>query len=153
GLLSECVSDEPRPDFVPGVQTVRNYMEAYLVNDSQYLCTKPEAMRDKAYLQNWDRPKVLVNRARLSRGYWNIAGAIDELELWASRQFYGMWPKDDTPVELLAALISGPIANAYLFGYPSKRDNQIRWIKQIPVPSFTAEQTDLIVSLVQEYNS
>src|SRR5262249_39110919 len=136
GLISECVSNDPLPDYVPGVQDVQNDMEAYLISDYQYLCTKPNVMRDNAYQLPWDRPKVLINRGRRSRGCWHIMGAVDEQGLWAARQFYGMWPKDNTPVELLAALISSPVANAYLFSYPALRYNQIRWIKQIPVPSF-----------------
>ena len=153
GLLAQCVSDVPLPDFIPGVQTVRNYMEAYLISDHKYLCSKPEMMRDNAYRLPWHLPKVLVNRALSSRDYWSLAGALTEPGLWASQQFYGVWPKGNTPCEVLAALISGPVANAYVFGYSSKRDNQIRWIEQVPIPSFTEEQTELIVSLVQEYYS
>lgn len=153
GLVSECVSDEAQEDFVQGIQTVAGYMESYLISDYQYLCTKPEVMRDNAYLLPWGQPKVLVNRARTSRDYWNIAGALEEQGLYASVQFYGIWAKDETPIEVIAALICSPVANAFLFGFPSKRENQIGWIKQIPVPQFTVEQTELIVSLVQEYYS
>ena len=151
GLLAECVSNEPQEDFVPGVQTARDYLEPYAVRDYQYLCNKPEVMRYEAYLLPWNEPKVVVNRARSSSGYWNIAGAVEDMELLASQQFYGMWPTNGTPIELLAAIISGPVANAYLYNYRTGRDNQIRLIEQIPAPSFTEEQTEFLVWAVQEY--
>ncbi|MCW3101157.1 MAG: hypothetical protein JWL77_6775, partial [Chthonomonadaceae bacterium] len=153
GLLAECVSDSLQPEFTPGVSMVHNYLEPYLLRDYLYLSKSPEAMRDKAYLLPWSRPKVIVNRVRLSRGQWNVIGAMDEQGLWASQQFHGMWPKKNVPIELLAALVSGPVANAYLFSYRTGRDNQIRLIDQITIPSFTEEQTQLIVSLVQDYYS
>jgi hypothetical protein len=153
GLAAECVDDNMRPGFAPGIATVESYFEPYLVGDYQYLCTKTEVMRDKSYLFDWDQPKVLVNRVRTSRGIWNMSGAVDEQGLLASRQFHGMWPKAGVPVELLSAIISGPVANAYIFDHSSGREIRIRSIKQIPVPRFTDEQTDFIVSLVQDYYS
>lgn len=153
GQLSACISNEPKTDFIEGVASVNGYLEPYLFRDYQYLCSRPDVMRDNAYKLPWDRPKVLVNRGRLSRGYWHIAGAIDETGLMVGRQFYGVWPRDDTSIELLAAIISGPVGNAYLSGFPEKRDNRIKWINQIPVPQFTREQMELIVSLAQEYGS
>jgi hypothetical protein len=153
GMVSDCVSNDPMPGFVPGLQTVRNHMEVFLISEHQYLCKDPDKMRDNAYLLPWDQQKVIANQARLSRGMWKLAGAIDEEGLCASQQFYGIWPKANTPVELLAALVSGPVANACLAEYPSNRHNQIRWIRQIPVPSLSEDQTNLIVSLVQSYAS
>lgn len=153
GLLKQCVSNETQPDFAPGVQTIKNYFEPFLIPDYQYLSTKPEVMRDQAYLLPWRQFKVLLNRTRLSRDYWSLVGALDFQGLLASHQFCGMWPKENGLVELLAALISGPVANAYLFSHRSGRDNPIHLVNRIPIPSFTQEQTELIASLVQEYYS
>ena len=153
GLLSGCISNEQQEDFVPGVQTVRDYLEPYTIRDYQYLCNKPEVMRDTAYLLAWDTPKILVGRARSSRGYWNISGAVEDMGLRASQQYCGVWPMGETQIELLAAIISGPVANAFLYNHRAGRDNQIRLIEQIPVPSFTDEQTEFIVWAVQEYSA
>jgi len=76
---------------------------------------------------------------------------IDTEGVWAYCQFYGIWSRGDVSIEVLSALLSGPVANAYLFEYSSKRENQIRWIQQIPVPVFTEEQGELISSHVNEY--
>ena len=151
GLLKQCISEDEQPDFELGVDVTRDTLEPYLIGEYKYLCTRPDVMRDKASLRDWDSPKVLVNRAWSSDGYWHIAGAIDNDGLRAERQYYGMWPKGETPIEVLAALISGPVANAYLFPRKGDRDNRIHHIEQVPVSPFTEEQTDFIVWAVQEY--
>ena len=151
--LAECVSDKPFPDSGYGIQTVLGYLETYVVPNNQNLSMDISKMRRSIDFKEWHYPKVLVNRARFSRDYWHIAGAMDFQGLWASQQFYGVWPKGNIPIEVLAALISGPVANAYLFSHRTGRDNQIRLISRIPVPSFTEEQIELIVSLVQDYYS
>ena len=151
GMIEQCVSEEEQPDFELGVHVTRDNLEPYLIREYKYLCVRADVMRDKAYERSWDKPKVLVNRAWASEGYWHIAGAVDEDGLRAERQYYGMWPKSDTPIEALAALISGPVANAYLFPRKGDRDNRIRHINEVPVPPFTAEQTEFIVWAAQEY--
>jgi len=153
GSLAECVMDAEGNDFVPGIANVDGYFEPYIVRDHQFMCLDPDRMRDNAYLRPWDRPKVIVNRARTSRDYWNIAGALDEQGLYVSRQFYGIWPTGTLPVEVLVSLINGPVANAYLFGYPSKRDNLITWMNRIPIPTFTDEHVEMIKLMVQDYYS
>jgi hypothetical protein len=152
-VAAECVSDEPRPDFVPGIVTAQGFLETYSVADYQYICTKPEVMRDHAHQLSWDRPKVIANGELLSRGIWSIAGAVDYQGIWLSQLFYGLWPRSGMPVEVLAAVISGPVANAFLFECPPDRFNKIRWIKQIPVPHFAERQTELIATLVDDYIS
>jgi hypothetical protein len=149
--VSECVSDDERDGFVPGVQTINGYLQAYTVQKHQYLCTQPEIMMALAYQLPWHQPKVLINRSRLSRGYWHIAGAVDEMELVASQRYYGIWPNSNIPVEVLAALINGPICNAFLYDYRASRDNNAKLINRIPIPAFSPEQIAQIVSLVQDY--
>ena len=153
GKINECVVDDSAPGYRDGISTVNGYLEAYIVCDYQYMSTDVTMMHRRRERIDWNVPKVLVNSFRTSRGYWSIAGAIDEEGLLASAQFCGIWPKKNTPIELLAALISGPIANAFIFSNRTSRRNQIQTLKQIPVPTFTTEQTELIVSLVQDYYS
>ena len=151
GFLQQCVSAEPQPDFAPGVQTIQNYLEPYLLRDYEYLSTAPKKIAIQRSGLRSASPKVLINRARSSRNYWSITGGVDQQNLIFSHMYYGMWANHNTPIELLAAVISGPIANAYMFSERTGRDNYIHIINRIPVPSFTEEQTELIVSLVQEY--
>jgi len=151
--VKECVSDTPHPTFVPGLQIVKGYMEALVVKDYQHLCVDPQVMVRQTYLLPWNLPKVLVNRIRSSRGFWSVAGAIDEQSLIASEGFYGVWPRAEIRIELLAAIVSGPVANAYLFDFRTGRHNHSRLLNEVPVPNFTQDQTELIVSLVDGYQS
>ncbi len=88
-----------------------------------------------------------------SRGYWRIVGATDYEQLIASQNFFGIWPKADAPLELLAAIINSPVINAYTFVHEGKRTHRVEVLANAPVPYFTPEQAELIVSLVQDYAS
>jgi hypothetical protein len=107
----------------------------------------------EAYKLPWERPKIIANAARLSEGHWTIAAAIDNQGIMATQRFHGVWPTNSVSLELLAAVLNGPIANAYVSTHRTSRDNQIRFIKQIPFPPFTTAQTQAIISLVEQYCS
>jgi hypothetical protein len=57
------------------------------------------------------------------------------------------------PIEVIAALLNGPVANAYLSTHRTSRDNKIEVMKHIPIPRLSPSQIRLIVSLVREYMS
>jgi hypothetical protein len=125
--------------------------EPYVAHALQYLNLTKEVMLYEAYLRPWDRPKVIANASRISKDRWLIAGAVDEQGLVCYQRFHGIWPKDGMPVEVLAAVVNGPVANAFVSIHRTSRDNQVRIVRQIPVPRFTATQTQSIVSLVRDY--
>jgi hypothetical protein len=158
-ISHECISDGQKVDFLPGITNPHKSLEPYITTSFNYLCIKPEVMmynnvNEMAWSKlAWEKPKVIINKAKISQGYWHFCGAIDERGLYATNQFFGVWPKNNIPIEVLASVINGPIANAYLFKYLSQRDNYIDGVENIPIPEFTTEQTDIIVSLVQEYYS
>lgn len=56
-------------------------------------------------------------------------------------------------MEVLASILNGPIANTFVSSYRTSRHNQVRTVRQIPVPQFTAAQMHGIASLVKEYRS
>lgn len=149
--VSECISDDERQGFVPGIQTVKGYLEEYSLENYQYLRTEPEIIRRGAYLLSISKPKVIANAFRNSRGYWSICGAVDEEGLVFSSQFFGLWPSEGIPIEVIAALLNGPVFNAYVYDHRTSRANTIRLLQQVPVPELTEEQTRLIVSLVRDY--
>jgi hypothetical protein len=93
-------------------------------------------MRTNASLFPWAKKKVITNAARISREPWRIVAAIDEEELVCYQRLHGLWPKDDTPLELIAAILNGPVANVLLSASEITRDNLIREIKAIPLPGF-----------------
>jgi hypothetical protein len=132
---------------------VQEGFEPYNIDTVRYLNVDPAVMLYEAYKLPWNKPKILANAARLTRGPWTIAAAIDEQGLVATQQFHGIWPTIDVPLELLAAVLNSPIANAYVSTRRTSRHNQVRVIRQIPFPSFTAAQTQSIVSLVKQYQA
>src|SRR5437773_6362069 len=82
-----------------------------------------------------------------------MVAAIDELGLICSQRFYGIWPKDDTPLELIAAVLNGPIANTLLSASTTARDNLLRELKSIPLPRLSAHDIALVRELVHTYRS
>ena len=123
------------------------------MNQVRYLSVDPAVIQGNTYDLPWDAPKVLLNRVRVSRDIWCLAGAVETRRLRATRQFYGVWSRGEVPVEVLAAVLNGPVANAFVYDFRTERDNYISLLERIPVPRFSAEQTDLIVSLVNDYRS
>lgn len=148
---NKLVSDIPQEGFARGLRQVTNDFEPYTVSSSTYLNMNPELMQYEAYKLPWDKPKVIANAARLSRGHWLIAGAVDNKGLVCTQRFHGIWATGSLPIEVIAALLNGPIANAFLSVSRTSRDNQVRTLRQIPIPQFGPAQIHRMVSLVREY--
>lgn len=148
----QLISDVPKPGFKAGLVNTEESFEPYLARPHKYLNLGPDLMRRKAFRQPWNRPKVIANASRLRVDRWLIAAVVDTQGLVSSQRFHGIWPiQDDIPLEVIAAVLNGPVANAYVSTFRTSRDNQIRILKQIPVPKFTAAQLESIVSLVAAY--
>ena len=147
------VSNVLQDGFAPGLVTARGGFEPYNVSSFSYLNINSRLMRRKAYKLPWDKPKVIVNAARISADRWMIAGAVDKQGLICSQRFHGIWPKSDVPVEVIAAVINSPVANAFVSTQRTSRDNQVRTIETVPMPTFRLEQVDTITSLVREYRA
>jgi hypothetical protein len=144
-------SEVPREGFARGLRYIISDFEPYIARPSIYLNMDPELQRQKAYKLPWDKPKVIVNAGRLSTDRWLIAGAIDEEGLIYTQNFHGIWPTGSLPIEVIAALLNGPVANAFLGFNRTSSDNQIRILREIPIPHFTSRRIQLITSLVREY--
>jgi hypothetical protein len=151
--VEEHVSIGPKQGFIPGLQNVEDGLEPYIIRPWRYLQVDPVVMRTKAYLFPWTKKKVIANAARISRGPWRIVAAIDEEGLVCYQRLHGIWPKDDTPLELIAAVLNGPVANALLSASETTRDNLIKEIKAIPLPQLSAQDIALVRELVHAYHS
>jgi len=82
----------------------------------------------------WDQPKVLINNQRSSRGPWRLAAAADRTGLWASQQFSGVWPTGDYDVEMLAAILNGPLANAFVTEHSTVQHFTNEMLERMPLP-------------------
>ncbi len=151
GNETELVSDIPRKGFVKGLARVTDDFEPYIVKSFVYLSIDSNKRRRNAYKLPWEKPKVIANAARIGTDRWLIAGVIDEQGLVCYQNFHGIWPTSDVPLEVIAALLNGPVANAFLSTHRATWHNRKETINQIPVPLLSPSQIRLIVSLVREY--
>jgi len=153
GNEERLFSNVPREGFAKGLRNVPEDFEPYAIEHSTYLNMDPNLMLYEAYKLPWDKSKIIANAARKSADRWLINGVVDKQGLVCYQRFHGIWPKGDLPVEIIASLLNGPVANAFLSTHRTSRDNKIEVIKQIPVPKLSPSQIRLIVSLVREYMS
>jgi hypothetical protein len=147
------VSDEPRDGFRPGLVRIDDGFEPLVVPRHVFLNMDPAVMytRSKAHLFPWDRPKVIVNGVRLSRGPWVVSGAPDHEGLVVYHLFHALWPTSDVPVEVLAAIVNGPVANAFVSTSRTSRANRIETLDRIPIPHLGAEALATIGAAVADY--
>lgn len=147
------ISRTPREGFRPGLIRIRDGFEPFVIRDYVHLNMAPEVMygRSKADRFPWHLPKIIVNRGRLSRGPWTIAGAVDREGLVAYHLFHAIWPRGQFPLEALAAIVNGPVANAFVSVNRTSHDNRIETINHIPLPRLSAERVATITEAVTDY--
>ena len=148
---ARLVSEEDHPGFVQGVHVVQGAVEPFVVTKPVYLKFASDLMLTAAHKFPWENPKLIVNASRQSRGPWNISASVDYRGLVCYRNFYGVWSTEGLPLEVLAAVLNGPVANAYVSTLGGNRYIRAGTLKNIPVPEFTERQQQTIASLVQEY--
>ncbi len=152
---SSAVSEIYQEGFAPGVHKVSDAIEDYVATRTLYLDIRPDRRHMNALRLTWDQPKVLVNAARISSDIWRMLALVDTEGLYASQQHLAVWPRANhvptISVELLGAVLNGPVANAFLYHHSRGRDNDINVLERIPIPSFTSAQAEEITSLVNSY--
>jgi len=148
---SSLISSNPNPGFKKGLDTVQGKIESYDSERFVYLNMDERYRRTTAHSFPWDKPKVIANGRRISRGPWRIVGCPDSSGLVCTKNFMGIWPKSDINIEVLSALINSPLVNAalYLNGYG--RDNSIRILEQIHIPSPEVIDKERIGRLIKYY--
>ena len=119
-----------------GVFSPRKSLSQFEIVESTYLDVRAGSSMVPAPLTRpWERPKVLANVARLSRGPWRMAAAFDSAGLYASQAFFGVWSKsDDVTPEALEGILNGPLANAYLTEFGSGQHFTNTGLKELPLP-------------------
>ncbi len=144
------VSDTEKDGFVPGLSRTEEDFSPYSVGQVQYLTTEAEVEVGADW--TWNLPKVIVSAARRSRGQWVTVAAMDYDELVCTQNFHCIWPGSaDLPLEVLAAIINGPVANAWISQQAGKRHSQVRFYATIPLPALLPTATELITRYVDRY--
>lgn len=142
-------SREPTPGYLLGFHTARN-LKQFVLPQPVWLDCRPESLRGKAIDYAWDKPKLMANAGRLSRGPWRIAATPDRTGLVGSQQWFGMWPRDgvtEKDFAALAAIINGPVANAYVALHSPAKGIRISAVRAIPMPETLPD----VAALVADY--
>ena len=132
----EGYSTAAKEGFKPGVFAPRRSLLQFEITNSTYLDMNPESVLLPGPLtRRWDKPKVLANVARLSRGPWRMAAGYDSTGLVASQGFFGIWSRDpNMPLEAIEGILNGPVGNAFLTEHGSNQHFTNRLVKQLPLP-------------------
>jgi hypothetical protein len=126
-------SGQPGPDRALGLLRANDHRQ-FVHGQTTWLDTDPEHLYGGGNLP-WSSPKILCNAARLSRGYWRLAAVVDRSNLIASQQFVGLWPKNPaTDLDAIAAVLNGPVANAYMADHSTEKRFRIRSLLSVPLP-------------------
>lgn len=84
-----------------------------------------------------DRPKLIVNAVGLGKGPWRIAAAANRRGLVLARRSIGLWPRrslSDSELPAFAAILNGPVANAFVATRNPANRIRISELKRIPIP-------------------
>ena len=145
------ISSAPKSGFeqafhkVEGIQCFRSPVRTFL-------CTKKEFRRGNAWELPWTRAKVLFNASRISRGQWCLAAFEDQTGLIASQNFHALWPDNHWTAKTFAALLNGPVANAFVAVRDSDQQrSRIKTVKDIPTPDLSPKDVEAIDGLVDKY--
>jgi N-6 DNA Methylase len=132
---SKAFEDRRQAGFRKGLHVARGFRQ-FVAPRPVWLDYREEKIRC-GYGQDWDKLKLIVNAARVSRGPWRLDAALDTDGLLFSQQFYGLWPT--APIKkgellALAAVLNGPLANAFIATHSPAGRIRGSAISEIPIP-------------------
>ena len=130
-------STQRNAGYRQGLHTARGAQQ-FVLPSPVWLDCRPDRLLYKAIDLPWELPKLIVNAGRLSRGPWRAAATLDKEGLVCSQQFFGLWPHEavsDVQLLTFAAILNGPLANAFLAIHSPANRMRISAVEQIPVPS------------------
>lgn len=139
--------------YMLGVPPRAKDVYSFQVPELAYLDMRKQSLRN---LENtslrWTEPKIILNAKAKSRDFWRLAAFSDREGLVCYQTFTAIWPHDRSRVSALAAVLNGPVANAFVSTREGKTDITIDTLNNIPVPSFTDDENKQIEMLVSKYN-
>jgi type I restriction-modification system DNA methylase subunit len=145
------ISIDQKPGFERGFHRVKG-IRSFQPPATTFLCTEKENRRGKAWELPWQLPKVLANASRISRGQWCLAAFEERDGLLASQNFHALWPREPWTPKTLAAVLNGPIANAFVSCRESEQQrSRIETLEKLPMPNFTLKDFEVTDGLVEEY--
>jgi len=146
-------SSSRQPGSKKGYCLTKETIKVFLPPSAGYLVLEEGRLKwDDILRYPWEKPKVLLNAHRTSRGVWRYAAFIDKEGIISLKNFIALWPnQQDDSIEYLAAILNSPLANAFVAAHERSRDNRVKTIRNIPVPELSYYDKQSIDQLVQEY--
>ena len=129
------VFDEAGPMREKGVYKPGGSLAPFRLINPVWLSTDPALnIYPGPLTRSWDKPKVLINNQRSSRGPWRLMAAADESGLWASQQFTALWTRANYGTNVLAAILNGPLSNAFVTEHSTDHDFTNVMLARLPLP-------------------
>lgn len=155
GKLNEVIRTQSFSGASPAIVKITEGFKQYIAKDTYYISTDKNLRRKRAagaWDLNWEKPKIIIPAARMSRGPWRYAAAIDTKGRMVSRDFFAVWPKTKAlSVEILAALLNSPVAVAFTYAHSFQRTITKRVYQDIPIPDISPASNNSICFLVRNY--
>lgn len=151
GHEAELVATEQRAGFAPGLRGPRGTLEPFAITNHVFLNVNPDLLSNHADVFPWHEPKIIVNAIRRSRGAWKLSAAIDRSGLVCYQNLHGISLTENIPLEVVTAVLNGPVANAFMSVRESSHHVRIGTLNSVPVPDVDRLRQDRIVSLAKEY--
>lgn len=151
----KSVSAEQRPGlvkFIDRLDVLRPF--ALLAGQSKWpfkwLRYGPHLHRARAQ-ELFTAKKVVVNATRNPGSSWRLVAAMAGNDVYFSDHFHGITPKPNGPsLEEIAAVLNGPIANAWYDGHSRNRKILVETLGVMPFPEFSDEQRRSLRELVKK---
>lgn len=133
---SQATSRQSKQGFRRGIHTINGALESFAIRNTVYIDCNKQSLRGNAIRWPWEETKIIANAVRLSRGSWRIAAAIDSKGLVCSQQFFGIWPKVESPYDVYAitAILNSPLCNAFLAVHDPKKGIRVSTLEKLPLP-------------------
>lgn len=135
GYQTHAMSRTPKAGFKLGLHSSRNLTQ-FAAIEPAYLDCRTDNLRGGAMALPWDRPKVIFNAARKSRGAWRLAATADSNGLVFSQQLIGAWPRQsgDDLLFAIEALMNSPLTSAYIRSFGLRKGFRLEVLESLPIP-------------------
>lgn len=129
-------SSHEKPGYKHGFANAR-HLAQYRAPKPMWLDVRESHVR-RALNHKWSSPKLIASATRLSRGAWCVGAFVDLEGVFCSQQFFGLWPVEPLSqgqLFALAAVLNGPVANAFLAINSPKDRFRVSVVRDIPMPA------------------
>lgn len=146
-------SAEPIRTYRLGIRRATDQFEPYFVAGGiEDLDDAPEAIREGEGLP-WHLPKAIVHWDWRAGSAWPITAVPDYGGLVAFERFSGVWTTGSVSPGVVAAILNGPVANAYLGALGRPGDDGSSALEDVPIPSLSDDLVSRLHDLVATYRT